>query len=269
MPRRRVSPRRKWHRQEGYSGNAHERPIVTQPLRIHADYPLAGDDSGRRRAAPYRKAQSSRPRRVRAELCPSVISDRHALRVQYDQKYPSSVFRSESVGRSGAKDARAREAGSINQSLLTLGRVITALVDHLPHVPYRDSKLTRLLQDSLGGRTKTCIIATLSPTAANVEESLSTLEYANRAKNIKNKPEANARMAKRTLITEYSGEIEALKARLHAQIACVAVSAVRICNYTIVTVHSTTMTLLTKRPLDSRLQTKRRLLATRTVCCAE
>ena len=70
---------------------------------------------------------------------------------------------SESVGRSGAKDARAREAGNINQSLLTLGRVITALVDHLPPVPYRDSKLTRLLQDSLGegrgwGGGKQCVV---------------------------------------------------------------------------------------------------------------
>jgi kinesin family protein 11 len=87
---------------------------------------------------------------------------------------------SECVGRSGAKDARAREAGNINQSLLTLGRVITALVDHLPHIPYRDSKLTRLLQDSLGGRTKTCIIATLSPATWCYDETLSTLEYANR-----------------------------------------------------------------------------------------
>lgn len=87
---------------------------------------------------------------------------------------------SECVGRSGAKDARAREAGNINQSLLTLGRVITALVDHLPHIPYRDSKLTRLIQDSLGGKTKTCIIATLSPAGSCVEESMSTLEYANR-----------------------------------------------------------------------------------------
>jgi hypothetical protein len=59
-------------------------------------------------------------------------------------------------------------------------RVITALVDHLPHIPYRDSKLTRLLQDSLGGRTKTCIIATLAPVASCVEETMSTLEYANR-----------------------------------------------------------------------------------------
>jgi kinesin family protein 11 len=54
--------------------------------------------------------------------------------------------RSECVGRSGAVNDRAREAGSINQSLLTLGRVITALVDHHGHIPYRDSKLTRLLQ---------------------------------------------------------------------------------------------------------------------------
>ncbi|OQR99117.1 kinesin [Thraustotheca clavata] len=70
---------------------------------------------------------------------------------------------SECVGRSGARNVRAREAGSINQSLLTLGRVITALVDKLPHIPYRDSKLTRLLQESLGGRAMTTIIATLGP----------------------------------------------------------------------------------------------------------
>eukprot|EP01042_Synura_sphagnicola_P005856 gene5856-7472_t len=96
---------------------------------------------------------------------------------------------SECVGRSGAKDARAREAGSINQSLLTLGRVITALVDHHAHIPYRDSKLTRLLQESLGGKAKTCIIATLSPSQGCVEETLSTLDYAHRAKSIKNVPQ--------------------------------------------------------------------------------
>lgn len=59
--------------------------------------------------------------------------------------------------------------GTINQSLLTLGRVITALVENAPHVPYRESKLTRLLKDSLGGRTKTSIIATISPAACNLE----------------------------------------------------------------------------------------------------
>ncbi|KAM3606880.1 uncharacterized protein V6R79_025065 [Siganus canaliculatus] len=123
---------------------------------------------------------------------------------------------SENIGRSGAVDKRAREAGNINQSLLTLGRVITALVEKRPHVPYRESKLTRILQDSLGGRTKTSIIATVSPSSSNVEETLSTLEYASRAKNIMNKPEVNQKLTKRTLIKEYTEEIERLKRDLAA-----------------------------------------------------
>lgn len=81
---------------------------------------------------------------------------------------------SENIGRSGAVDKRAREAGNINQSLLTLGRVITALVERGPHVPYRESKLTRILQDSLGGRTKTSIIATVSPASINLEVSFTS-----------------------------------------------------------------------------------------------
>ncbi|KAK1905957.1 Kinesin-like protein KIF11 [Dissostichus eleginoides] len=123
---------------------------------------------------------------------------------------------SENIGRSGAVDKRAREAGNINQSLLTLGRVITALVEKRPHVPYRESKLTRILQDSLGGRTKTSIIATVSPSSSNLEETLSTLEYASRAKNIMNKPEVNQKLTKRTLIKEYTEEIERLKRDLTA-----------------------------------------------------
>ncbi|KAF7704707.1 hypothetical protein HF521_021779 [Silurus meridionalis] len=123
---------------------------------------------------------------------------------------------SENIGRSGAVDKRAREAGNINQSLLTLGRVITALVERGPHVPYRESKLTRILQDSLGGRTKTSIIATVSPASINLEETLSTLDYANRAKNIMNKPEVNQKLTKRTLIKEYTEEIERLKRDLAA-----------------------------------------------------
>ncbi len=121
---------------------------------------------------------------------------------------------SECVGRSGAKDARAKEAGNINQSLLTLGRVITALVERSPHVPYRDSKLTRLLQESLGGRAKTCIIATVAPSIQCLDETLSTLDYAQRAKRIKNKPVVNQRMTKRVLIREYNDEIERLKSEL-------------------------------------------------------
>ncbi|KAG5638375.1 hypothetical protein H0H81_000386 [Sphagnurus paluster] len=123
---------------------------------------------------------------------------------------------SENIGRSGAENKRAREAGMINQSLLTLGRVINALVDKASHIPYRESKLTRLLQDSLGGRTKTCIVATVSPARSNMEETLSTLDYAIRAKSIKNKPELNQRTTRNSLIKDYVAEIERMKADLVA-----------------------------------------------------
>ncbi|RYQ83437.1 hypothetical protein Ahy_B10g102123 isoform C [Arachis hypogaea] len=79
---------------------------------------------------------------------------------------------------------------------------------------FRDSKLTRLLRDSLGGRTKTCIIATVSPEVHCLEETLSTLDYAHRAKHIKNKPEVNQKMMKSTLIKDLYGEIERLKAEV-------------------------------------------------------
>ncbi|KAL1916257.1 uncharacterized protein VTP21DRAFT_5874 [Calcarisporiella thermophila] len=123
---------------------------------------------------------------------------------------------SENISRSGAENIRAREAGMINTSLLTLGRVINALVENSSHVPYRESKLTRLLQDSLGGRTKTCIIATISPAKMNLEETESTLKYASRAKNIKNKPEVNQRMTTKLLLKEYENEIERLQKDLLA-----------------------------------------------------
>lgn len=123
---------------------------------------------------------------------------------------------SENIGRSGAQDKRAREAGNINQSLLTLGRVITALVEKRPHVPYRESKLTRLLQDSLGGKTKTSLIATVSPAPLDAEDTLSTLDYASRAKKITNKPEMNQRLTKKALLREYTQEIERLRRDLQA-----------------------------------------------------
>lgn len=121
---------------------------------------------------------------------------------------------SENIQRSGAENKRAAEAGLINKSLLTLGRVINALVDRNSHIPYRESKLTRLLQDSLGGRTKTCIIATISPAKANLEETISTLDYAFRAKNIKNKPQVNPLLNKRMLLNDFANEIEKLKGEL-------------------------------------------------------
>lgn len=76
----------------------------------------------------------------------NAVSDEVLLRI--GKLHLVDLAGSENVGRSGAVDRRAREAGSINQSLLTLGRVITALVESSPHIPYRESKLTRLLQVS-------------------------------------------------------------------------------------------------------------------------
>ncbi len=78
----------------------------------------------------------------------------------------------------------------------------------------RESKLTRILQDSLGGNTKTCIIANISPVKANYEETISTLDYALRAKSIKNRPELNQKVTKNALLKEYLAEIDRLKADL-------------------------------------------------------
>ncbi|KAG1449902.1 hypothetical protein G6F46_010728 [Rhizopus delemar] len=97
---------------------------------------------------------------------------------------------SERLKRTNAQGDRAREGISINAGLLALGNVISALGDESrrsAHVPYRDSKLTRLLQDSLGGNSQTLMMACVSPSDTNFAETLSTLKYANRARNIKNK----------------------------------------------------------------------------------
>ncbi|KAI1700229.1 kinesin motor domain-containing protein [Ditylenchus destructor] len=118
---------------------------------------------------------------------------------------------SERQAKTGATGERFKEATKINLSLSALGNVISALVDgKSKHIPYRDSKLTRLLQDSLGGNTKTVMIACISPSDNNFDETLSTLRYANRAKNIKNKPRINED-PKDALLREYQEEIQRLK----------------------------------------------------------
>ncbi|KAM5164406.1 kinesin-like protein KIF16B isoform 2-T2 [Mantella aurantiaca] len=132
---------------------------------------------------------------------------------------------SERADATGATGVRLKEGGNINKSLVTLGNVISALADlsqdatnHLAKkkqvfVPYRDSVLTWLLKDSLGGNAKTIMIATISPADINYGETLSTLRYANRAKNIINKPTINED-ANVKLIRELRAEIARLKALL-------------------------------------------------------
>ncbi|KAL4225702.1 Kinesin-like protein kif21b [Mactra antiquata] len=109
---------------------------------------------------------------------------------------------SERLKRTGATGDRAKEGISINCGLLALGNVISALGDVTKkgsHVPYRDSKLTRLLQDSLGGNSRTLMIACVSPSDRDFMETLNTLKYANRARNIKNKVIANQDKASKQL----------------------------------------------------------------------
>ncbi|CAL7938713.1 unnamed protein product [Xylocopa violacea] len=123
---------------------------------------------------------------------------------------------SERQARTGATGDRLKEAASINLSLSALGNVISALAaGHGRHVPYRDSKLTRLLRDSLGGNARTLMIACVSPSDVDAEETLSTLRYAARARCIKNKPVINED-PKDALLRQYQLELQRLKKMLES-----------------------------------------------------
>jgi hypothetical protein len=123
---------------------------------------------------------------------------------------------SERQKKTGATGNLLKEGSKINLSLSALGNVISALSEKSKHIPYRDSKLTRLLQDSLGGNTKTLMVAAISPADYNFDETMSTLRYANRAKNIKNKPKINED-PKDTMLREFKEEIERLRKMLSDQ----------------------------------------------------
>jgi len=118
---------------------------------------------------------------------------------------------SENVGKSEVQGINLVEAQMINKSLSSLGNVINALTDkERSHIPYRDSKLTFLLQDSLGGNAKTVLIATCSKSVLSYSETLNTLKFAKRAKDIKNKPVVNKNESKEILLKT----IEELKERI-------------------------------------------------------
>ena len=123
---------------------------------------------------------------------------------------------SEKVKKSEVQGQHLKEAVTINKSLTTLGRVIDMLVTREGHIPYRDSLLTSLLSDSIGGNSRTCMIAALSPAAANFEETLSTLRYASRTRMIINVVKVNED-ASAALIRDLQDEVARLRANLGAQ----------------------------------------------------
>mmetsp|Transcript_91920 Transcript_91920/g.259042 ORF Transcript_91920/g.259042 Transcript_91920/m.259042 type:complete len:1077 (-) Transcript_91920:62-3292(-) len=116
----------------------------------------------------------------------------------------------------GATGQRLEETKKINQSLSALGNVISALTERRArqHIPYRDSKLTRLLEDSLGGNCRTTMMAMVSPAAESFAESLCTLKFAHRAKAIRNSPRLNEDVDHRTMLRRYETEVRRLRAEL-------------------------------------------------------
>ncbi|XP_055550945.1 kinesin-like protein KIF21A isoform X7 [Wyeomyia smithii] len=154
-----------------------------------------------------------RQRVMSAEECGNSEGDLETLTSKF---HFVDLAGSERLKRTGATGERAREGISINCGLLALGNVISALGDKtkkVSHVPYRDSKLTRLLQDSLGGNSQTIMIACVSPSDRDFMETLNTLKYANRARNIKNKVQINQDQSSRT-ISQLRREIAALQLEL-------------------------------------------------------
>ncbi len=123
---------------------------------------------------------------------------------------------SERVQRSGATGQRFEESKQINKSLTMLGYVISALTEakDRQHVPYRNSKLTRMLEDSLGGNCKTTMMAMISPAFEAMLETISTLKFANRAKNIKNEAKVNEDLDQKSLLRKYERELKRLRAEL-------------------------------------------------------
>ncbi|XP_035484026.2 kinesin-like protein KIF18A isoform X1 [Scophthalmus maximus] len=176
--------------------------VVVQGLTLHqpksAEHILEALDSGNRNRTQHptdMNATSSRSHAVfqiylrqqdkTASLNPNVCVAKMSL---------IDLAGSERASATNAKGARLREGANINRSLLALGNVINALADpksKKAHIPYRDSKLTRLLKDSLGGNCRTVMIANVSPSSKSYDDTHNTLKYANRAKEIKSSLKSN------------------------------------------------------------------------------
>ncbi|PQP93468.1 kinesin-related protein 11 [Prunus yedoensis var. nudiflora] len=124
---------------------------------------------------------------------------------------------SERIAKTGAGGVRLKEGKYINKSLMILGNVINKLSDgakNRGHIPYRDSKLTRILQPALGGNAKTSIICTIAPEEVHIEETKGTLQFASRAKRITNCAQVNEILTDAALLKRQKQEIEELRKKL-------------------------------------------------------
>jgi len=147
----------------------------------------------------------------------STLDDKNEQHIRTGKLNLVDLAGSERLAKTGATGKQALEGIKINLSLTVLGNVISALVNEkAKHVPYRDSKLTKLLMDSLGGNAKTVMIANIGPADYNFDETVNTLRYANRAKNIKNAPKINED-PKDAMIRQYQEELNKLKKLLADQ----------------------------------------------------
>lgn len=167
-------------------------------------------------------SMGERNRTVASTKMNSVSSRSHQLFIlEVKQKFPNDSEKrgilnlvdlagSEKINQTGVTGNKLEEAKKINLSLSALGNVIKSLTSNAEHIPYRDSKLTRLLQESLGGNYKTTLLVCCSPHPRNVEDTLNTLKFAQRAKTIKNKARVNIKKS----VEEYIKMIEELKIQL-------------------------------------------------------
>ncbi|RLN10410.1 hypothetical protein BBJ28_00021572, partial [Nothophytophthora sp. Chile5] len=182
---------------------------------------------GRATASTTMNAQSSRSHAIctltmeQREV--TVAEDGGGTETRLSKFHLVDLAGSERVKRTNAQGARFKEGVNINRGLLSLGNVINALCEKSRsqastiHVPYRDSKLTRLLQDSLGGNSKTLMIACISPADVNYEETSNTLRYASRARSIENKAVINKELSSENEVSQLKRQLEIMQLQLLQQ----------------------------------------------------
>uniref|UniRef100_A0A7N0TKP3 Kinesin motor domain-containing protein n=1 Tax=Kalanchoe fedtschenkoi TaxID=63787 RepID=A0A7N0TKP3_KALFE len=190
-----------------YVENLTEHSVVTVSDVIKI---LVQGTTNRKVASTHMNSESSRSHSVFTCTIESHWEKDSMTHIRFGRLNLVDLAGSERQKTSGAEGDRLKEAANINKSLSTLGLVIMSLVDMAQgkqrHVPYRDSRLTFLLQDSLGGNSKTMIIANVSPSICSATETLSTLKFAQRAKLIQNNAKVNE---------DASGDVPALQRQVH------------------------------------------------------